>query len=732
MSKEGNDPNISTHSEEEEFQLSLSKKDEKSINFPYDEIGYSTINLISHDELPQDVKWSKPKISRDSKYIGVIASSIKDKYTKDILYIWKLNEEQNTFQFHVKTDHEEILTFDFITTKESEDKPCYTIAYVIITPYPAESIYYNIKSGHLVYKLPPYEKLLDAFDTYCSTYGRFLTVVTGKSAVVFDLLDALKLECVYEGDYQRVFNELLFNVSGTQLSIVEIRRHPKVQFTMKIPDINSYNEILACSIESERPYTNVYYVLKSGFYKIDVKQIKVNKIFSFDVDTEQTEAFISPDCKRVMTTDMSTIYFWEEVTNKDADDNSNNIGVIFRQAFNYITILFDHFQLLTVDDYRISMINFKDTLSDTQTNEDNKTEEEKNQEEVNQGNNETNIYLDTNMKQILSYKFSSDNKTLLTILDPNRAIIWDIQTGKIIRKWKNDAEMWYKTVEMTPDESDYTLISTKTTDNLIQLWDYSTGNEFAPLFGFNAYSVSFSSNGFFVAAGCVSGKDVATIWELNDLSSESVYSYSEDVKSVSVKMTNQILICVPEGSSPLLFYIEDSTLLYKIKDINLDFITKIEQSKDDTLLNILGYQDNVSKGYFFDLENCVILRTFDHCATMQFSSKNENLLVKIIKSKKSKDNTLIIYTIRNKELIPKNIQIDVEENFIFSDDLCVCSIVQSPNEKIFVLSNINDGKLIGEATYVEKSNTKYAVDLTPKNGRKLLLKRFGLNTINSI
>ena len=175
-----------------------------------------------------------------------------------------------------------------------------------------------------------------------------------------------------------------------------------------------------------------------------------------------------------------------------------------------------------------------------------------------------------------------------------------------------------------------------------------------------------------------------------------------------------------------------STLLYKIKDINLDFITKIEQSKDDTLLNILGYQDNVSKGYFFDLENCVILRTFDHCATMQVSSNNQNLLVKIIKSKKSKDNTLIIYTIRNKELIPKNIQIDVEENFIFNDDLCVCSIVQSPNEKIFVLSNINDGKLIGEATYTEKSNTKYAVDLTPKNGRKLLLKRFGLNTINSI
>ena len=79
MSKEGNDPNKSTHSEGEEFKLSLSKKDEKSINFPYDEIGYSTINLISHDELPQDVKWSKPTISRDSKYIGVIASSIKYK-----------------------------------------------------------------------------------------------------------------------------------------------------------------------------------------------------------------------------------------------------------------------------------------------------------------------------------------------------------------------------------------------------------------------------------------------------------------------------------------------------------------------------------------------------------------------------------------------------------------------------------------------------------------------------
>ena len=91
MSKEGNDPNKSTHSEGEEFKLSLSKKDEKSINFPYDELGYSTINLISHDELPQDVKWSKPTISRDSKYIGVIASSIKDKYSGTIVIGCSIN-----------------------------------------------------------------------------------------------------------------------------------------------------------------------------------------------------------------------------------------------------------------------------------------------------------------------------------------------------------------------------------------------------------------------------------------------------------------------------------------------------------------------------------------------------------------------------------------------------------------------------------------------------------------
>ena len=32
MSKEGNDPNKSTHSEGEEFKLSLSKKDEKYLN----------------------------------------------------------------------------------------------------------------------------------------------------------------------------------------------------------------------------------------------------------------------------------------------------------------------------------------------------------------------------------------------------------------------------------------------------------------------------------------------------------------------------------------------------------------------------------------------------------------------------------------------------------------------------------------------------------------------------
>lgn len=730
MSKDNNAPNITAQSEVQDFKLSLSKKDEKTIDFPYDEIGYTTINLLSHDELPQNVKWSRPKISRDGKYIGVIASVQNEKFSQDILYIWKFNEVDNTYKFHVKTEHETILTFDFITTKESENEPYYTIAYVIISPYPSESIYYNIKSGHIVYKLPVFENLVEALDTYCSQFGRYLTVVTGKNAVVFDLLESLKLECVYEGDYQKVFNELLFNVSGTLLSIVEIRRHPRIQFKINIPDIKSYQDILACAIEPTRPYSNVFYVLKNGFYKIDVKQSKVNKLFSFEVEREQTEAFISLDCKRVMTTDMATIYFWEEVAVKEGDDNSNNIGMIFRQSFDFITVSFDNFKILTVDDYRISMLNFKDLLSDNQANEDDNNEEEKNKEEEQQ-NNETNIYLDTNMKQILSYKFSSDNKTLLTIIDPNRAIIWDIQTGKIIRKWKNDAEMWYKTVQMTPDESEFTLISTKTTDNLIQLWDYSTGTEFAPLLGFNAYSVSFSSDGSFIAAGCVSGYDVATIWDLNDLSGESVYSFSEEVKSVTVKICYSLLICVPEGSSTLIFNIEDASLYYTINNISFDFVSKVEVSKDGMFLNLLGYQGNVSKGYFFDLDSCTILRTFEHCATMEFSSIN-HLLVKIIKSKKSKDNTLIIYTIKNKELIPKNIQIDVEENFIFKDDLCVCSIVPGLNEKTFVLSNIKDGKLIGEATYIDKTNTKYAVDLTPREGRKLLLKRFGLNNITYI
>ena len=59
-----------------------------------------------------------------------------------------------------------------------------------------------------------------------------------------------------------------------------------------------------------------------------------------------------------------------------------------------------------------------------------------------------------------------------------------------------------------------TLISIKTSNNIVFIYDYIIGNEIIPLIGLNTYTSCFSDDGFYIALGCIEGDIICMLWNL--------------------------------------------------------------------------------------------------------------------------------------------------------------------------------------------------------------------------
>ena len=78
-------------------------------------------------------------------------------------------------------------------------------------------------------------------------------------------------------------------------------------------------------------------------------------------------------------------------------------------------------------------------------------------------------------------------------------------------------------------------------------------------------------------------------------------------------------------------------------------------------------------------------------------------------------------------MISKDIPLDVNENFLFNDNMCMYSVILRFNEKRFVLINLKNGEMIGEIIYSQLSQNKnYIIELNVSNQYQdiLVLRRY--------
>ena len=685
----------------QDFNIEINKK--KELIFPYKDLSIETITFNNPIENEfTELKFSKPTITNNGKFLGIIGSS----GTEDTVFIWKLNNiEKPIYKYKSKN----IFRIDFAINNNS----------FIIIKY-NEITHYNIKKGNKIVDLELDSIINDGICTSFSESCKYYSLATEKGLYIWDILIGKNVLYIEEESPLKYINmDIIISISeNADLKIITMDSEPNILSHFKIENIEKYNELLSCLINKNKD--KIFYIIKSGIYFIDIDYSKGVKyqfnsqiLFKFDEYINNNNICagnISYDCNNFFVTDKETIYFF--------NIEKGFLDTLPKPKFTDYYYSFKYSKLILVDDYQINITNFNP----------NKKQENR----VKDNNNPINIYFNKTFNSIYSFKYI-EKYNIFLIIDEHNICIFDTDTKKLIQKWHNETLNWYKSISISPEESMTTLISIKTSNNIVFIYDYIIGNEIIPLIGLNTYSSCFSDDGFYIALGCIEGDIICMLWNLNDITSSfALYNKGEKNLNTNVKFINNsnYLICVSDYQKPLLFDVESKNIVKIFKsDVCLDFINEIHINEDE-IFYIKGLKDKIPYGIIFSIKNDENIKVFEYCEYIELSKDCNYCITKIINKANPDEFKVNIwdFNLNNYKMNSKEIFLDVDNNFLLNDNLSMCSIVYSNiNEKRFVLTELNSGQMIGEIVYSQLDKDKqYIMELKVSKSIKnnLILRRF--------
>ena len=686
----------------QDFNIEINKK--KEILFPYKDLSIETITLEKPIENEfKGLKFSRPTITNNYEYLGIIGTSD----TEDTVFIWKLdNIEKPIYKYKSK----EIFRIDFAINNNS----------FIIIKY-NEITHYNIKKGNKIIDLELNSIIKKGICTSFSESCKYYSLATDKELYIWDILTGKNVLYIEEESPLKFINmDIIISITeNAELKIITMDSNPNILSFFKIDNIEKYNELFSCLINKNK--NRIYYVIKTGIYYIDIDyskgvryQYNSKILFLFDETIHNNNivfAHISYDCNNFFVTDKETIYFF--------NIDEGLIDIIKKPKFTDYYFSFKYSKLILIDDYHINITTYYN-------------QNQKKENQVIENNTTINIYLNKTFKSIYSFQYI-EKYNIFIIIDEHNICIYDTETKKLIQKWYNEISNWYKSISISPEESMTTLISIKNSNNLVTIYDYINGNEIIPLIGFNTYTSCFSNDGFYIALGCIEGDIICMLWNLNDISfSFALYNKGEKNLNTNVKFINNsnYLICVCDYQKPLLFDVESKDIVKIFKsDICLDFINEIYINEDE-IFYIKGFKDKIPYGILFSIKKDENIKVFEYCDYIEVSKDCNYCITKIINKKNSNEFKVKIWNINldNFKMNCNEIFLNVNDNFILNDNLCMCSIVFSNmNEKRFILTELNNRKIIGEIIYNQlDKDKKYIMELKVSNEKKsnLILRRF--------
>ena len=663
--KKNKDFDFNTHYE-------LDFKKEMNI-FPYAGIRKKNIPLFGHLELPQEYNYTSPLLSPDMRYLACLARG-----ADDIVFVWDTNN-LDCFKYKYTSLRVDGLAF----TPNSE---CIIIVYRFNSP-----VMYNLENGESIrtFEKNGEESNRVGFQYSFSKEGKHFGYLSDQSFTIWSTDTGLqKKKIKNKAPIKMICGEYLICISDDLICSFIKCSDGITDLQFKIRGVASVKEILDCRVSLDMKY--FYYVIEQGIIKYHIETQEFQGLQKFKPTKGKIKAVISPDCRYVVKTNMKHLNLYNLET-------QDTIGTIIKDPFYEFRIDFGNKKILTINDICINIHDYsKENLP------------------------EKFVWLNKNPTHFVDIKFSKDFKILIGKIDNNDSVVYDCETGKIIRKFKNYEKDYSISCEVAPTKTaNLTNIVSKSGNRSISVFNYMNGREDTTFYGFDAYSFCFSDDGSLIAVGAKNGPECARLYNVNSGQyvtfsySGNNYNFHTVVNITSPKPEK--LICCSIDQQPLIFNIQGE-LIFKCKcPYRFEEIYQIESDLKYNVFLVKG-RDTQKRNIalLYRLSDGILMEKYENYSSMNLALNNGYLVGKCENIRKNKLTTMNLHNIIRP--VRKACQLQADDFYFLNDYKgFVCKFGGDENS-IYYIGNVDNGRLIAKINYAKKSNrnaeTHISVDPT--------------------
>ena len=640
------------------FDLTLIKDENE---FFYKKVHKVSTPLLAHYEMPENLEYKNPILSPNQKYIACIG-----KGEEDSVFVWDTND---LYWYKYKYTYSNVDCISFTPDSKS----------LIIVFCNSNPIMYDLSSGktQLEFEYNGEENNRKILQFGFTNKDTHFALTTNKSFTLWSLRTGkIKQRILDQSPIKIISNEyLIFIDSQLNCYIKKISDQSIIEnFTIK--GIESTEEILDARFTKDMK--NFIYVIKHGIIVYNFKKKEFNGLQKFECSVEKVT--LSDDGKYIMKTNMKNLCIYDL-------EKGKNIYTLLKDKFKEYKIYYDLKKLIIIDNISITI---QDIIEDKCPNKF--------------------IWLNKNPSKFEDVKFSRDFKILLARTNQNEAIAYDLNTGYILKKWENLDENFIKYC-ITVFAGDKVAIK----NNLfsINVWNFSTKKEEASFYGFNSYSMCFSSDGNYLACGTNNGSEIARIWNIPE-QKYGIFKYNGTNNNfhTMVHLTSPVpkrLICCAVDQPPLIFNSYNKELLFKCEcPYRFEEIYEI-QSELRFDIFIIKARDNQKRniGIVYKISDGTLLNIYENYIVLDLVRFEGIIISKCIGGK------LIETDYKNLEKpISIELQVQGDKCKLMNDHRSAVIEYGDEFNKEFNLININNGNFIGKINYLKKTERYCEIYIT--------------------
>ena len=656
------------------FDLALTK--EKN-NFFYKKVHKVITPLLAHYEMPQDLKYISPLLSKNEKYLACIG-----KGDTDWVFVWEMS---NLYWYKYKFSFSVVDCITF--TPDSKN--------IIIIYKDVNPIMYDLSTGKMKLKFEKNGEENNRQGYQCSftTTGTHFALTTTQSYTLWSLRNGkIRQRIVDNSPVKIITSECLINVDSELNCVIKKIFDQSIIEKFQIKGISSPEEILdgRCTDDME----NFIYVIKHGIviYNFRKREFKGIQRFEFGVE----RASLSIDGRYVMKTNMKNLCINDLKKGK-------NILTILKERFKDYKIDFDSKKIITIDNISITIRDLFDECP-----------------------KDKHIWLNQNPTKFKEVKFNRDFSILFARIDNNNIIAYDLKTGFVLNKWNNIGDNWLD-YDITHYGGDR--IAIKSNRLLTKIWNFVTQREEATFYGYNSNSLCFSSDGIYLLCGIKNGSEIARIWDISNQKYGSfMFDGSNNNINTKVHLTTpqpQRVICCSVNQEPLIFNSYNKKLLHKCEcPVKFTEILDIQSDLRNNIFIIKG-KDNEHKnmGIMYQISDGSLLQIFVNYAMLELA-KTKDILI-ITKCDNINNGKLCSIEYKNKEeQIFHDFEIQTNKCELMDDMQTAIIQYGDKYSKEFNLINIRNGNFIGKINFTNNLGRNTETYITSDEEKNELLFRY--------